>query len=175
MRFFFLLTGAKGTKKTPPRNMQVLRPTYTHEAIVNLLEKGHIKYLISQNVDGLHRLSGVGEGQISELHGNTFVEKCEKCNRRYIRNFRCGGKATNVPVNKCKHCRINHRTGRLCDDQVLPSNCLRKFFHLKGFDTIESGRFKPWIITIIMYFNFKRPFIFKTRIFHYDNCKWAQI
>lgn len=99
--------------------MQALRPTYTHEAIVKLLEKGCIKHVISQNLDGLHRLSGVKEGQISELHGNTFVEKCEKCKKRYVRNFRCGGKATNVPVNKCKNCRLNHRTGRVCDDKVI--------------------------------------------------------
>lgn len=108
--------GTKGTK-VPPRNMQALRPTYTHEAIVKLLEKGYIKHVISQNVDGLHRLSGVKEGQISELHGNGFEEKCEKCKKRYVRNFRCGGKATNVPANKCKNCRINHRTGRVCDDK----------------------------------------------------------
>lgn len=99
--------------------MQALRPTYTHEAIVKLLEKGYMKHVISQNVDGLHRLSGVKEGQISELHGNGFVEKCEKCKKRYVRNFRCGGKATNVPANKCKNCRINHRTGRVCDDKVI--------------------------------------------------------
>ena len=148
---FFLFTGAKGTKKTPPRNMQVLRPTYTHEAIVKLLEKGHIKHLISQNTDGLHRLSGVAEGQISELHGNTFVEKCEKCNKRYVRNFRCGGKATNVPVIKCQRCRLNHRTGRLCDDQVkrLPSKGLsfqhknNFFIWSQAFVTIQSRRFKP--------------------------------
>ena len=36
-----------------------LRPTYTHEAIMLLLEKGYIKYVISQNGDGLHRLSGI--------------------------------------------------------------------------------------------------------------------
>nr|XP_022316150.1 NAD-dependent protein deacetylase Sirt6-like [Crassostrea virginica]XP_022316151.1 NAD-dependent protein deacetylase Sirt6-like [Crassostrea virginica] len=134
--------GAKGTKKTPPRNMQVLRPTYTHEAIVKLLEKDHIKYLISQNVDGLHRLSGVGEGQISELHGNTFVEKCEKCNKRYVRNFRCGGKATNVPVNKCKHCRINHRTGRVCDDQKCKGYLMNTIINFGDYleeDVINSA------------------------------------
>ncbi|XP_061182508.1 NAD-dependent protein deacylase sirtuin-6-like [Saccostrea echinata] len=109
--------GTKGKSKKYTRDFQKLRPTYTHEAIVKLMETGKLKHVISQNVDGLHRLSGIEEGQISELHGNTFVEKCEKCNKRYVRNFRCGGKATNVPVNKCKHCRINHRTGRVCDDK----------------------------------------------------------
>ena len=35
-----------------------LRPTYTHEALVKLSEMGHLHYIISQNGDGLHGLSG---------------------------------------------------------------------------------------------------------------------
>jgi mono-ADP-ribosyltransferase sirtuin 6 len=59
-----------------------LRPTYTHEAIVKLMELDFIKYVISQNGDGLHLLSGVPQDKISELHGNAFLEKCEVCSER---------------------------------------------------------------------------------------------
>ena len=59
-----------------------LRPTYTHEAICKLVEMGILKFVISQNVDGIHRLSGVPRDKISELHGNTFHEKCEECDAR---------------------------------------------------------------------------------------------
>ncbi|XP_056019592.1 NAD-dependent protein deacetylase Sirt6-like isoform X3 [Ostrea edulis] len=114
----------KGKSKQVTLNFQRLRPTYTHEAIVKLMDNGDLKHVISQNVDGLHRLSGLEEGQISELHGNTFIEKCEKCKKRYMRNFGCGGKATNVPVIMCKQCRINHRTGRVCNDK----RCIMVFF-----------------------------------------------
>ena len=74
-----------------------LRPTYTHEALVKLMDEGYLKYIISQNGDGLHGLSGVPKDKISELHGNVFIEmyvlfSCFSCiciittyKRRYIK------------------------------------------------------------------------------------------
>ncbi|OWF39003.1 NAD-dependent protein deacetylase sirtuin-6-like [Mizuhopecten yessoensis] len=108
----------KEGKAKAKRNVMSLRPTYTHEALLKLIEMGYLQYIISQNTDGLHRLSGIPEDKISELHGNGFVEKCEKCNKRYVmnHNHRLGPKDPKVPVKKCEHCRINHRTGRICPD-----------------------------------------------------------
>ena len=62
-------------------------PTPTHMAIVKLHEIGQAKFTVSQNVDGLHRRSGLGSTQLSELHGNTNLETCKRCNRQYLRDF----------------------------------------------------------------------------------------
>lgn len=101
-----------------------LRPTYTHEALLKLTDLGYIKYVISQNTDGLHRLSGVPESKISELHGNAFTEKCEKCGKRYERSLqmRSRARAVEVPANTCERCGINHRTGGICPDKVISPN-----------------------------------------------------
>ncbi|KAL4219934.1 hypothetical protein ACF0H5_020346 [Mactra antiquata] len=113
--------GAKGMKKKTGRgyNIMSLRPTYTHEALVKLLEMGLFKYVISQNTDGLHRLSGIHEDKISELHGNAFVQKCEKCHKRFDvnRSHRAMGIAeiSKVPPKKCERCHISHRTGQICE------------------------------------------------------------
>ena len=39
-------------------NYESLRPTYSHEALQKLMDLGHLKFIISQNGDGLHGLSG---------------------------------------------------------------------------------------------------------------------
>lgn len=75
-------------------------------AMVKLMELGYLKHIISQNVDGLHRKSGIPEGQISEVHGNTNQEICMKCKKDYMRDFRTRN------AQKVKE----HKTGRKCDN-----------------------------------------------------------
>lgn len=57
------------------------RPTVTHMAMVALEREGILKYLVTQNVDGLHLKSGLLRAKFSDLHGNVFVERCQTCER----------------------------------------------------------------------------------------------
>jgi NAD-dependent SIR2 family protein deacetylase len=70
-------------------------------AFVKLYELGILKFLISQNVDGLHRRSGIPSEKLAELHGNVNLERCKKCGKEYLRDYEIG-------------CTLNHVTGRLC-------------------------------------------------------------
>ncbi len=65
-----------------------------------------MKFLISQNVDGLHRKSGFPSSKLAEVHGCTNVEYCKKCGKKYLRDFRVR-EAAKVH---------DHKTSRLCDD-----------------------------------------------------------
>lgn len=64
-------------------------PTPTHMALVQLQKENKLKWLISQNCDGLHRRSGFPSTHLSELHGNSNIEECEECGQQYFRDLRC--------------------------------------------------------------------------------------
>ncbi|XP_059950541.1 NAD-dependent protein deacylase sirtuin-6 isoform X2 [Mesoplodon densirostris] len=77
------------------------RPTKTHMALVQLERVGLLRFLVSQNVDGLHVRSGFPRDKLAELHGNMFVEECVKCKTQYVRDTVVGSMGLKA-------------TGRLC-------------------------------------------------------------
>ncbi|XP_073450751.1 NAD-dependent protein deacylase sirtuin-6 isoform X1 [Aquarana catesbeiana] len=77
-------------------------PSIAHMALLQLQRVGILKFLISQNVDGLHLRSGFPREQLAELHGNMFVEECTKCGKQYVRD--CVVETMGLKP-----------TGRLCD------------------------------------------------------------
>lgn len=76
-------------------------------ALVEMMNKGYLKHIVSQNIDGLHRKSGIPADGISELHGNTNCEQCAKCGTQYMRDYRVR------TSNKV----YDHKTGRKCDNK----------------------------------------------------------
>jgi NAD-dependent deacetylase len=55
------------------------RPNAAHEAVVELERRHPHFWLITQNVDGLHR--GAGSHKLSEIHGNIWRVRCTGCQR----------------------------------------------------------------------------------------------
>jgi mono-ADP-ribosyltransferase sirtuin 6 len=74
----------------PPPKLKVPReqvePNAGHMALVELQRLGKLWFLISQNVDDLHRKSGVDPSRLAELHGNRAIMKCLRCDRRFERS-----------------------------------------------------------------------------------------
>lgn len=67
-----------------------IEPNITHTALMKMEEKGKLKAVITQNIDGLHQMAGSKE--VYEIHGTTQVNYCVKCGKRYPTDyiFECG-------------------------------------------------------------------------------------
>ena len=58
------------------------KPNNGHRAIALLNKNGLVSSVITQNIDGLHQLSGISDEQIIELHGNGTYAACLSCHKR---------------------------------------------------------------------------------------------
>ena len=103
------------------------RPTQGHMAILELLNQGHLKHLVSTNVDGLHRRSGVTKDQMSELHGNIYMEACTVCDKEYHRRQRVRGRA-HLTGNQCDACKGPLKDNIINFNENLPEGELTKSF-----------------------------------------------
>ena len=75
----------KGLPPPKSKHFDEVEPNPAHQALVKLQNQGLMKFLISQNVDNLHLLSGIKSDMIAELHGNYKYVKCVECDSRFTR------------------------------------------------------------------------------------------
>ncbi|PRP86710.1 putative LRR receptor-like serine/threonine-protein kinase [Planoprotostelium fungivorum] len=80
-------------------------PTYAHYALTELVRRNLVKYIVSTNLDGLHRRSGTKANEMSELHGNCYKEVCATCKQEYLRGY---------DTLTSRLDRWSHLTGRHC-------------------------------------------------------------
>ncbi|KAJ0261603.1 NAD-dependent protein deacetylase SRT1 [Hirschfeldia incana] len=90
-------------------------PSMTHMALVELERAGILKFVISQNVDGLHLRSGIPREKLSELHGDSFMEMCPSCGAEYLRDFEVETIGLKETSRKCS----NAKCGAKLKDTVL--------------------------------------------------------
>ena len=112
------------------QTVQNPEPTLTHMAYVELMKKDYLKFLVSQNCDGLHLKSGIPANKIAELHGNCNCEACAKCGKVYYRQGRVTGyeHRTWLTGNKCTvpNCNGRLRCTTVAFSQSMPDVCLDK-------------------------------------------------
>jgi mono-ADP-ribosyltransferase sirtuin 6 len=80
------------------------QPTLTHRALYYLWKHNVLQFLITQNVDGLHRRSGFSRNSLAVLHGCVFTEKCESCGQEYFRDTEVPGISFQRTGNRCTVC-----------------------------------------------------------------------
>ncbi|VDI64040.1 mono-ADP-ribosyltransferase sirtuin 6 [Mytilus galloprovincialis] len=124
----------KGIKPEFSVTFEGAKPSPTHMALVALERLGVLQCVVSQNVDGLHLRSGFPRNRLSELHGDMFVEQCDKCNTQYINATVVPTMALRPTGNPCTQrksrglCRGKLRDTILDWEDALPDEDLDRAF-----------------------------------------------
>jgi NAD-dependent deacetylase len=100
--------------------MRAARPNRGHRAVEALVRRGRARAVVTQNIDGLHQLSGLEAGQVVELHGNTTYAACLECETRHEIDemraaFEASGKAP-----RCRRCLGLVKTATISFGQQMP-------------------------------------------------------
>ncbi|MFQ5785448.1 MAG: NAD-dependent deacetylase [Alphaproteobacteria bacterium] len=102
------------------------RPSRGHRAVAELVRRGRVSAVITQNVDGLHQRSGVPERRIIELHGNTTYAKCLDCGARYgLAPIRAAFEADGT-LPECDACGGLVKTATISFGQAMPEIEMRR-------------------------------------------------
>ncbi len=64
-------------------SLEQAQPHAGYRAITELERRGIIRYVITQNIDGLHRRAG--NRKVAEIHGNYQMLRCVSCGMRFER------------------------------------------------------------------------------------------
>ena len=65
------------------KEFSTAKPGRGHLALATLYRAGKAPAIITQNIDNLHQASGIPDGAVVELHGNTTYATCLDCGERY--------------------------------------------------------------------------------------------
>ncbi len=107
------------------------KPNPGHEALAELERLGVLKYVVTQNVDNLHRAAG--QVNVAEIHGNWTLMRCIQCHRRFPRD---DVSLESLPP-LCPHCQgvvkgdtvmfgepIPPDVLNICQSEALKSDCV---------------------------------------------------
>ena len=97
-----------------------VRPNAGHIAVAELVRRGIVSAVITQNIDNLHQAAGVPESQVIELHGNTRYAKCLTCGARVeIHDIRAHFEQYGDAPD-CKFCGGIVKTATISFGQAMP-------------------------------------------------------
>ena len=140
------------------------QPNAIHHAIVKLERAGKISAVVTQNIDGLHRLAGTSEQYLVELHGTNALVECQSCHARsdpeahfeFFRHQRraprcdCGGflKPATISFGQNLDPRELERAAQAAmeADLVIALGSTLSVYPAASFPLLAAGRGAPYII-----------------------------
>ncbi|MFT4631356.1 MAG: NAD-dependent deacetylase [Candidatus Pseudothioglobus sp.] len=116
-------------RKFAGNDMAVAQPNIGHHAIAELVKRGIVNTVITQNVDGLHQKAGIVDDVVIEIHGNANYATCLSCQRRYeIAPIRIAFQI-DEQVPYCTTCGGMIKTATISFGQAMPEAALSRAEH----------------------------------------------
>lgn len=111
-----------------------VKPNKAHIALAKLEEKGKLKAVITQNIDGLHQLAG--SKNVIELHGSTLRNYCMDCGKAYGIDYI--DKADGIP--RCESCGGIIKPDVVLYEEMLDDKAIRSAVsYISKADTLIIG------------------------------------
>lgn len=108
------------------QTIRAAEPNRGHRAVARLVREGRAGSVITQNIDGLHQLSGVPDSQVIELHGNSTYATCLSCARRYeIDAIKIEFERSGEPPD-CAACGGHVKAATISFGQSMPTEAMRR-------------------------------------------------
>ncbi|KAH8860523.1 NAD-dependent protein deacetylase SRT1 [Schistosoma japonicum] len=102
-------------------------PSLAHRALVELERHDLIKFLVTQNIDGLHLRSGFPRDRLAILHGDIFLESCPACGTAYARLTPSQSMGLRQSSVTCNYLKPNNRYCRKADLHICIGSSLQIF------------------------------------------------
>jgi NAD-dependent deacetylase len=102
------------------------KPNVGHYFVQSLNQRGSLIGIITQNVDGLHSLSGVPDEKIVELHGTHRKIICLSCDRFYEPDEIMNALRGDFQSPRCEACGGILKTATVSFGQAMPQEAMRR-------------------------------------------------
>ncbi|MGB3624375.1 MAG: Sir2 family NAD-dependent protein deacetylase [Henriciella sp.] len=100
-------------------------PNDGHKAIAELVKRGKVTSVVTQNVDNLHQDGGVPDDKVIEIHGNASYAKCLECGMRHeLEELRAPWEADEEIV--CVNCAGLLKTATISFGQAMPEDKMER-------------------------------------------------
>ena len=136
----------------------LVQPNTGHEAIKRLADADRLAGVVTQNVDGLHLVSGLDDGQLAELHGNVRKSLCFDCERVWDTETVLSWVEAGELDPNCPDCGGMVKTATVMFGEILPQEEMEKameFLAVRGRH--PRGRIHSVRVTRVRHRDVRRP------------------
>jgi NAD-dependent deacetylase len=113
-------------KKATYELFKTVEPNTAHYAICEYEKRGQMLGLITQNIDGLHKLAGSSDEKLVELHGTDRLVTCLDCGKRYQPADIYENLGETFTAPKCDQCGGFLKSANVSFGQSMPVEAMQR-------------------------------------------------